>query len=91
MERVIHAPAASIHAVDTVGAGDAFACGYLLAWQKGKPFDQCLAWGNASGAWMASHRGVLGVLAQKNQIEQMLLKHGDNLHQATAFECKSTG
>lgn len=85
-ERVVHAPAASINAIDTVGAGDAFACGYLLAWHAGLPFDQCLVWGNAGGAWMASHRGVLGVLARKTQLEQMLLKHGDDLHNIAALE-----
>lgn len=76
-----HAPAARIEAIDTVGAGDAFACGYLMACQDGLSFEQCLVWGNASGAWMASQRGVLGALPRKAQMEQMLQAHSVALAQ----------
>lgn len=55
-------PTYPVQAVDTVGAGDAFASGFCAAWLAGWPWPQALDWANASGAWMASRRGVLNHL-----------------------------
>jgi sugar/nucleoside kinase (ribokinase family) len=36
--------------VDTIGAGDSFNSGFLFAWLKGLPLDQCALAGNITGA-----------------------------------------
>lgn len=52
----------AIQAVDTVGAGDAFACGFVWALHHTSDVAQALQIGNACGADMAAHWGVLGAL-----------------------------
>lgn len=54
-----------IEAVDSVGAGDAFASGLCVALTEGLPLDQALRYGNACGALMASHFGVLAALPRQ--------------------------
>lgn len=62
----------SIKALDTVGAGDGFASGFCLALLQELDLTVCLKWGNAFGAHMASHVGVLGVLPYAHQLEEIL-------------------
>ena len=70
---VIHAvPAFPIKAVDSVGAGDAFASGFCIALCRGAPLDQALRMGNACGALVTSHLGVLDALPEQAAIESFL-------------------
>ena len=55
----ILAPAASIVPVDTTGAGDAFAAGFLAGWQRGRSPRACLADGNDWGGRCASTPGTV--------------------------------
>nr|WP_240188528.1 PfkB family carbohydrate kinase [Nakamurella flavida] len=55
---VVHrAPARAVTAVDTVGAGDAFVAGYLAEAWAGAGVEQCLATGNAAGAFACTVPG----------------------------------
>lgn len=67
-----HGAAPQITALDTLGAGDAFAAGYCAAWLAGEDLPQALRWGNACGAHVASHAGVLNVLPDAATLRQLL-------------------
>ncbi|MCX7068761.1 MAG: ribokinase [Methylococcales bacterium] len=56
------APAYEITAIDSVGAGDAFASGLCVALGKHTPLPDALRYANACGAYTASHFGVLDSL-----------------------------
>ena len=47
----LHCPAVpDVKAIDTTGAGDYWAAGFLAGWLKGKPLEQCARWGALLGA-----------------------------------------
>jgi sugar/nucleoside kinase (ribokinase family) len=48
--RVVHVPAPSVTAVDTIGAGDVFNAGYLAAIARGERFDDAIAMGVATAS-----------------------------------------
>lgn len=68
----LHIPAPSIQVVDTIGAGDAFASGYCAAFLANQPLSEALRWGNACGAHLAAHQGVLHVLPTRKRLQQLL-------------------
>ncbi len=69
----IHAvPAFPIEAVDSVGAGDAFASGFCIALCRGAPLAQALQAGNACGALVTSRLGVLDVLPDQMAVTGFL-------------------
>jgi sugar/nucleoside kinase (ribokinase family) len=63
-ERVF-APAFTVTAVDTTGAGDAFDAGFLSAWLDGTDLRACVVRGNACGALTAAHIGGTGAVDQE--------------------------
>jgi fructokinase len=44
--------------VDTTGAGDAYAAGFLAAWTMGKPLAEAGRWGSIAAAEVISHYGA---------------------------------
>lgn len=70
------APALQVQAVDTVGAGDAFASGYCAAVLAGCGLADALQWGNACGAHVASQAGVLEALPGAEKLQTMLGQAG---------------
>ncbi|WP_254528045.1 carbohydrate kinase family protein [Natrinema gelatinilyticum] len=54
---VVH-PGFDVDPVDTAGAGDAFAAGFLTRWLGDGDIDRALAYGNACGALTASQNGA---------------------------------
>jgi ribokinase len=64
----------AVDAVDTTGAGDAFAAGFLSTWLDGgedPDFDRCLAVGNACGALAAGERGP-GASLSRERVQALL-------------------
>ncbi len=67
-----YAAAPQITAVDTVGAGDAFASGYCAAVLAGHDLPTSLRWGNACGSHLASIAGVLDALPNRATLQRLL-------------------
>jgi 2-dehydro-3-deoxygluconokinase len=66
-EQTFDIKAVPIAAVDTVGAGDAFAAGYLTARRAGRPIPDCLAMGARVAAFaVASHGDWEGLPSQQD-------------------------
>lgn len=67
---VLHAPAIpGIQAIDTTGAGDYWAAGFLTGWLRGKPLETCSAWGARLGAEIVK---VIGAELPEATWEQIL-------------------
>ena len=62
-------PAFDVEALDTMGAGDAFASALCMALCNGLDLGTALARANAAGAWLASHHGVLDALPTAAQLD----------------------
>lgn len=67
-------PAEKVSVVDTVGAGDAFASGFLSAVLEEKPIEECGRWGALMGAFAVSSYGDTEGLPDRIAFEQALSK-----------------
>jgi sugar/nucleoside kinase (ribokinase family) len=72
--RLVSASAFPIEPVDTTGAGDSFDAGFLHAWLRGLPLEECLRWGCACGS--LSTRGLGGTARQPDRAEAERLMGG---------------
>jgi len=66
-EKVFNDPAFKINPIDTTGAGDSFAAGFMSAYVRKAPVAECLRIGNACGALSAMSVG--GATGQPTQQE----------------------
>jgi ribokinase len=57
---ITHAPGIPVEVVDTTGAGDAFAAGFVAALAMGRLPEDALAFANACGAWATTFLGPHG-------------------------------
>lgn len=81
---VIHAPGYLIDAVDTTGAGDSFAAGFIHGMLLGLELAECLTLGNAAGALSTRETGGTGGQADRSTLDQFVR---DNAHPSLkAFE-----
>ena len=54
--------------VDTTGAGDAFASGFLAAYIKNKNLEECVRWGVKNGANVVKYYGGVGGLLKETEL-----------------------
>ncbi|MDR3559298.1 MAG: carbohydrate kinase family protein [Candidatus Pacebacteria bacterium] len=73
-QNTFHAPALVTKALDTTGAGDAFASAFLAAYIKGKDIQECLRWGIVESANEVQFYGAINGLLKETEI---LEKVGD--------------
>ncbi|MGR8951224.1 MAG: ribokinase [Gammaproteobacteria bacterium] len=66
------APAIDIKAVDSTGAGDAFASAFCCALVSHEPLENALRYANVAGAWMTARSGVLDALPTPEQVQEFL-------------------
>lgn len=66
------APTFAVDVVDTTCCGDSFDAGFLAAWISGKSPTECLAWGSACGALVASAPGNAADKVSVEAVERVL-------------------
>jgi ribokinase len=71
-EKTVHVPAFTVEVVDTTAAGDAFIGGLAAALLKGKPLEEAVRYGNASGALAATKFGAQPSLPTLDEVEQVM-------------------
>jgi sugar/nucleoside kinase (ribokinase family) len=74
-EKTFFAPAVSVTPVDTIGAGDSFNAGFLFAWLKGWPPDQCAFAGNITGALSTLGVGGTEAFRDPELVKRFLAEH----------------
>lgn len=60
-EGMIHSPVREVKAVDTTGAGDAFAAGFIAAYIKEQKLENCLDFGNSIASSCVKEFGAMNV------------------------------
>ncbi len=65
----------SVQPVDTIGAGDSFNAGFLLAWLKGRPPAQCAHAGNVFGAFSTLRAGGTEAFRDRELLQNFLVEH----------------
>lgn len=67
-EKIMHAEAQEVQAVDSTGAGDSFTSAFLAAYIKSKGLGECLKWGIANSAHEVQFYGAIEGLLNENEI-----------------------
>lgn len=70
---VEHVPAFAVHAVDSVGAGDAFCAAFAVATVEGRPLAEAIRFANAAGAFAVTVRGAAASLPSRTAVDARLL------------------
>lgn len=68
----LHQPAFPVAAIDTLGAGDAFAAGLAVSLAEGQSPETAMAFASACGAVLASTWGVFDAFPDRAAVEAML-------------------
>jgi 5-dehydro-2-deoxygluconokinase len=61
-----------IKVVSTIGAGDGFAAGFLYAFHRKLPLEDCLRYGNASAAIVVSRVSCSDAMPQRSELEEFV-------------------
>jgi len=65
--------------VDCIGAGDSFNAGFIYAFAKGLPLDQCQDMGNLTGAISTTASGGTGAFSSEEKIRKAALTFGKEI------------
>ncbi|MBX7174223.1 MAG: sugar kinase [Pyrinomonadaceae bacterium] len=73
-DEIVFAESFKVEALDTTGAGDSFAAGFVHAYLNKKDLRDCLITGNACGALSTLKAGGTASQADQNSLEELLSK-----------------
>lgn len=68
MRQIIHQPGIPVEVIDTTGAGDAFAAGFIFGYLMNRPVETCLLYGNICGALSTTRLGGTAGLPRKEEL-----------------------
>lgn len=75
-EKIVRFPAFAVPTVDSTGAGDCFAAGYVHGMAKGWPAEQCIRFATACGAMCVRAVGATGGISNEKDVSDFILNHG---------------
>ncbi|MEC8358834.1 MAG: 5-dehydro-2-deoxygluconokinase, partial [SAR324 cluster bacterium] len=61
-----------IKVLNVLGAGDAFAAGFLRGWLHGETLETCALWGNANGALTVTRHGCAPSMASFEELQYLI-------------------
>lgn len=65
-KKVIHSPAKKVKSIDTTGAGDAFAAGFIAAYVKEKELKECMKFANSVASYCVTKSGALNTTPESS-------------------------
>ena len=71
-EEPLHQPGFGVHAIDSLGAGDAFTAGFAVGLVEGRSLPECLKRGAGCGAVTTQKVGVFDALPTRDELERFL-------------------
>lgn len=70
---VVHsAPPFEVPVENVLGAGDAFASGFLYGWLADKPWAECVRYGNACGAIVVTRQGCANFMPTLDEVHELM-------------------
>ncbi|MEJ7711807.1 MAG: PfkB family carbohydrate kinase [Pyrinomonadaceae bacterium] len=66
----------SVEVLNVLGAGDAFAGGFLYGYLKGWPFHRAARMGNACGAIVVTRHGCANFMPYENEVLHFIEERG---------------
>jgi sugar/nucleoside kinase (ribokinase family) len=76
-DRIIHAPAHPVVAVDTTAAGDVFRAGLVTALLEGRATETALAFANVAAALSCTRRGAMAGIPARREVDAALAGAGE--------------
>ena len=70
-ERIEVAPQVVANVVDTTGAGDLYAAGFLYGWSQGRPLQECGQMGSMAASAVIGHIGPRPGMNLAQMLEQL--------------------
>ncbi len=70
-------PGVTVDVMNVLGAGDAFASGFLAGWLRGEPHERSLTLANACGALVVSRHGCTPAMPTREELDWYLERAGE--------------
>jgi len=75
LEDGLPVPAFPVEVMNVLGAGDAFAAGFLRGWLRDETWQQCGQWGNACGAIVVARHGCAPAMPTFDELQAFIAMH----------------